>query len=76
LPLSFSAINLLQSPDKAIVTAEGYFMSGPSAAADLISLIPEGNQVKLAGENDIWVEAEWNGKKGFLRKTDLLKTRQ
>jgi hypothetical protein len=74
--LSFSAINFLQPPDKAIVTTEVYFMSGPSAAANLISLIPEGNQVRLTGENDIWAEAEWNGQKGFLRKTDLLKTRQ
>ena len=74
--VSFSAINFLQPPDKAVVTTEVYFMSGPSAAANLISLIPEGNQVKLTGENDIWAEAEWNDKKGFLRKTDLLKTRQ
>jgi hypothetical protein len=74
--LSFSAINFLQPPDKAVITAEVYFMSGPSAAANLISLIPAGNQVKLTGEQDIWAEAEWNGKTGFLRKTDLLKTRQ
>jgi hypothetical protein len=51
-------------------------MSGPSAAANLMSLIPAGNQVKLTGEHDIWAEAEWNGKTGFLRKTDLMKTRQ
>lgn len=74
--LSFSGINFLQPSNKAVVTTEVYFMSGASAAANLISLIPEGNQVKLTGENDIWAEAEWNGKRGFLRKTDLLKTRQ
>jgi hypothetical protein len=76
LGLIFSAINFLKPPNKAVVTQAVYFMSGPSAAANLISMIPEGNQVKLGGENDIWAEAEWNGKKGFLRKSDLLKTRQ
>jgi hypothetical protein len=74
--LGFSTVNLAQPPNKGVVTTDVHFMSGPSAAANFISLIPEGNQVKLTGENDIWAEAEWNGKKGFLRKTDLLKTRQ
>lgn len=73
--ISFTGINLLQSPEKAVVTTEVYFMSGPSAAANLISLIPPGNQLTLSGERDIWAEALWNGKKGYVRKTDLLKTR-
>jgi hypothetical protein len=71
----FVSINFVEAPNKAVITTGSYFMSGPSAAANLIRLIPEGNQVKLGRERDIWIEAEWNEETGFLRKTDLLLTR-
>jgi hypothetical protein len=71
----FVSINFIETRNKAIITTGSYFMSGPSAAANLIQLIPEGNQVKLGQEHDIWIEAEWNDERGYLRKTDLLLTR-
>jgi len=69
------SVNFIEAPNKAIITSGSYFMSGPSAASNLIQLIPEGNQVKLGREHDIWIEAEWNDKTGYLRKTDLLPNR-
>jgi hypothetical protein len=75
LLILFVSVNFIEAPHKAVITTGSYFMSGPSAAANLIQLIPEGNQVKLGRERDIWIEAEWNDETGYLRKTDLLLTR-
>jgi hypothetical protein len=73
--LLFIDTNFVEAPNKAIVTTESYFMHGPSSASNVIQLIPEGNQVKLGREKDIWIEAEWNDETGYIRKTDLLLTR-
>ena len=73
--VTFVSINFIDAPNKAVVITESHFMSAPSAASNLIRLIPEGNQVKLGREHDIWIEAEWNNEMGYLRKTDLLLNR-
>jgi hypothetical protein len=73
--LCFVSVNLLQLPQRAVVSTSSYLMSGPSAAATFVSMIPEGNRVKISGEQDIWVEIEWNERTGYIRKSDLMLTR-
>ena len=68
----FVIINFLMFPDKAVIIKPAYVMSGPSAGASFIELVSEGNSVTVESEKDIWVLAKWNGKEGYIRKSDLL----
>ena len=60
------------SSAKAVTAKPTYFMSGPSAGANFLGLLSEGNQVSLSGEEDVWVQVKWNGKEGYIKKNDLL----
>jgi len=72
LSLLFYSINFISTPARAVVSRSTYFMTGPSAGANFIALVSEGNRVSLSGEQDVWIKVTWNGKDGFLKKSDLL----
>lgn len=69
-------INLIAPKQHAVITHASYCMSGPSSAANLLTVIPAGSQIKIKGEKDIWVEIQWNNQPGFIRQADILQAYQ
>lgn len=64
--------NFVDHPQKGVVTRLTYMMDGPSAGANLLTMISEGNQLSISGEHDVWVRVKWNSKDGYIRKNDVL----
>lgn len=65
-------VNFALPSPKGVIAKSTYFMSGPSAGASFVGMVSEGNQVSIAGSEDVWARVEWNGKDGFIKKNDLL----
>ena len=70
--LFFWMVNFSEPTQKAVVARAAYFMTGPSAGANFIELVNEGNQVSIEGGQDVWAQVRWKEKEGFIKKTDLL----
>ena len=68
----FLTTNFVEHPAQAVIARQTYFMNGPSAGANFLGMINDGNQVALAGEHDVWMKIKWNEKEGFVKKADLL----
>jgi hypothetical protein len=49
-----------------------YIMSGPSAGSSVIDIIDEGHQVKILGQQDVWVKVSWKDKEVFIKESSLL----
>jgi hypothetical protein len=65
-------VNFASPSPKAVIAKPTYFMSGPSAGASFMGMVSDGNQVSVAGGEDVWARVVWNGKDGFIKKNDLL----
>ena len=70
------ALNFMSPNQRAVITQTSYCMSGPSSAANLLSIIPAGSQVQVKREQDIWVEVQWNNQRGFVHQADILQAYQ
>lgn len=69
-------LNFFTPSKNAVITHTGYFMSGPSSASNLLTIIPKGNKIEVKGYSDVWAEVTWDGQNGFIRKADFLEARQ
>ena len=49
-----------------------YLMSGPSAGSSVIDIISEGHQLKILGQNDVWIKVSWKDKEAFIKESSLL----
>lgn len=49
-----------------------YLMSGPSAGSSVIDIISEGHQLKILGQNDVWIKVSWKDKEVFIKESSLL----
>ncbi|QSE97318.1 SH3 domain-containing protein [Fulvivirga lutea] len=73
LALTFVLINFGKQYNRAVVTkSNAYLMSGPSSAAEVLTIIKKGNRVETKGTTDIWTKIESNSKVGYI-KTEKLK---
>jgi hypothetical protein len=72
LSILFYSINFINYPNGAVVAKQTYLMNGPSPAADLIGMLPDGNKVDFLDKHDVWVRVRWSGKEGFVKRNDLL----
>jgi hypothetical protein len=70
----FCAVNFLSPPAKAMVVKPTYFMAGPSPASNFLGMVNDGNLVLLEGELDVWAQVKWNGKAGYIKKNDMLRS--
>jgi hypothetical protein len=83
IPLGFILIVLLaalyylfnygKNSNEGIITENhAYIMTGPSSGSNLIEVIKNGHKVKIIEEaSELWMVIEWNGKKGYIRKSKL-----
>ncbi|WP_245590591.1 SH3 domain-containing protein [Adhaeribacter aquaticus] len=66
-------INFLRFGRKGIIQENNVaIMSAPSAASTWLATATEGHKIDLKGEQDIWYETEWMGKKAYIRKKNVL----
>jgi hypothetical protein len=72
LALQLIIFNFGHPAKKGIVTNQTYLMNGPSAAANLLTVLKEGNQFDIKGNHDVWVQVNWNDKAGYIKRNDLL----
>jgi hypothetical protein len=49
-----------------------YLMSGPSAGSSVIDIVSEGHQLKILGQNDVWIKVSWKDKEVFIKESSLL----
>lgn len=58
-----------RNTDLAIVTHAGtYLMSGPSSAASVVEIIGEGHQVRVLGQQDVWLRVNWKNGEAYVRE--------
>ena len=59
---------------KAGIVSESstYLMSGPSAGSSVIDIIDQGHQVKILGQQDVWIKVNWKDKEVFIKESALL----
>jgi len=73
LAVLFIHINFATSIEQGIVTGPStYLMSGPSAGASVVSIIPEGNQLEIVGHSDVWLKVKWMDKIAYVKENSVL----
>lgn len=73
LGLLFYTLNYGKAYSKALINSNNtYIMSGPSAGAEVISIVDKGHRVEIEGTEDVWAQVTWKGNKAYI-KTDKLK---
>jgi uncharacterized protein YgiM (DUF1202 family) len=48
-------------------------MSGPSAGANVVTLINEGHKLKITGKKDVWLKVEWLDKEAYVKENQVLR---
>jgi hypothetical protein len=66
-------INFLSFGRKGIISQDNVaIMSAPAAGASWIATVSAGHKIDLKQERDIWYETEWNGRKAYIRKKNVI----
>ncbi|MEQ1584730.1 MAG: SH3 domain-containing protein [Cyclobacteriaceae bacterium] len=66
-------VNISYDHPSAIVTDSAYLMSGPSAGANVVTLISEGHKLKITGKKDVWLKVEWLDKEAYVKENQVLR---
>ncbi|MBL7872158.1 MAG: hypothetical protein JNM78_11140 [Cyclobacteriaceae bacterium] len=61
-----------ESPMAIVTNSNTYLMSGPSAGANVVSLINEGHKLKIKDKKDVWLKVEWGDKDVFIKEQNVL----
>jgi hypothetical protein len=66
-------INFLGFGRQGIISRDNVaIMSAPAAGASWIATASAGHKIGLKQEKDIWYETEWNGRKAYIRKKNVI----
>jgi hypothetical protein len=66
-------INFLDFGKKGIISRDNVaIMSAPAAGASWLATASAGHKIDLKQERDIWYETEWNGRKAYIRKNNVI----
>lgn len=66
-------INFLDFGRKGIISRNNVaIMSAPAAGSSWIATAGAGHKIDLKQERDIWYETEWNGRKAYIRKKNVI----
>lgn len=60
------------SPTAIVTNSNTYLMSGPSAGANVVSLIKEGHKLKIKDKKDVWLKVEWLDKDVYIKEQQVL----
>lgn len=74
LLVSFTNRNL--TPLNGItLNAPAYLMSGPSSAATVVGIVPDGHRLPIAGRRDVWVRVKWRDGYAYLKENQVLEVK-
>lgn len=66
-------INFLDFGRKGLISRDNVaIMSAPAAGSSWIATASAGHKIGLKKERDIWYETEWNGRKAYIRKKNVI----
>jgi F0F1-type ATP synthase assembly protein I len=66
--------NNIYTHESVVVTSDNtYLMDGPSAGANVASVISEGTLLQLLGHEDVWLRVKWTDKEVFLKEKNARK---
>lgn len=66
-------INFLDFGKKGIISRDNVaIMSAPAAGSSWIATATAGHKIDIKQERDIWYETEWNGRKAYIRKKNVI----
>lgn len=72
LALLFYTLNYGKGYSKSLINSNNtYIMSGPSAGAEVISIVDKGHRVDVEGQQDVWAKVEWKGQPGYIKQSKL-----
>jgi hypothetical protein len=71
--LLFYSTNFYSSESGIVTSDKAYLMDGPSAGANVVSIINEGTLLKLLGSEDVWIRVKWTDKEVYLKEKSILK---
>ena len=71
--LLFYHTNFYSSESGIVNSEKAYLMDGPSAGANVVSVINEGTLLKLIGHEDVWIRVKWTDKEVYLKEKSVLK---
>lgn len=52
-------------------SSPAYLMNAPSAGANVVVRVPDGNRVRIVGEYDVWLKVFWEKQELYIRKTAI-----
>jgi len=62
----------IDSPMAIVTNSNTYLMSGPSAGANVVTLIKEGHKLKIKDKKDVWLKVEWGDKDVYIKEQYVL----
>jgi uncharacterized membrane protein (UPF0136 family) len=68
----FYWVNYMQVSQRGIIFQNHtYLMAAPSAAADVVEIVPKGHRLKIKGKKDIWYKVEWKDQVVYLKENQV-----
>lgn len=69
----FYSTNFYGSSSVIVASRKAYLMAGPSAGADVVAVIEEGNLLTSTDKQDVWLKVQWTDKNVYVKENDVLK---
>lgn len=61
---------------RAIVTRpQTYVMNGPSGGSQVLGIINEGNQLRIQGQQDVWLKVRWRDREAYIKENMVRRVR-
>jgi tetratricopeptide (TPR) repeat protein len=54
-----------------VINHNSYLMSGPSAGADMVTILKKGHRLDILGKNDTWIKVRWENQHAYIRDSQI-----
>ncbi len=72
LALLFYTLNFGLSYDRGIIMEDQtYLMEGPSAGAEVLTIVSKGHRMEIDGEEDVWIRTKWDDRTVYVKNNKL-----
>ncbi len=72
LILLFYTLNFGLKYDRGIIMEDRtYLMQGPSAGAEVLTIVNKGHRLEIDGEEDVWIRTKWDNRTVYVKNNKL-----
>ncbi len=72
LALLFYTLNFGLSYDRGIIMEDRtYIMEGPSAGAEVLTIVDKGHRMEIDGQEDVWIRTKWDDRTVYVKQSKL-----